>query len=422
MASGRLIDYLGAGVLASRPADPGAFTGTLALYWATDVNIVYGWDGAAWDVLATGASIDALEPSGGWSDGAMLQYDAGVSAWVEIPPGVPGQVLTQQSGQVADWDDAAAGGVTSVNGQTGAVELRLEDLTDVLSGTGAPDDGDVLKYSAADDVWRAEPESGGGAVDSVNGQTGVVSLSLEDLDDVLTGTGTPATGDVLTWSGASWTAEPPSGGGVSSVNGQSGAVALSLEDLDDVLVNTGAPDTGDVLTWSGAGWVATPPSGGSSQFIGVFTPMTSQPPTSNFGTLDTRNAVALLDHDATTSEGNFWIWIVPDGVLTTGGLSVDIYVACTSATSGNLGYGVQIAKLTGVDLDTFTYDTATVGTLAVSGTSGVPIKITVAIAAADIDGIQAGDLFALRIYRDTSVGGNATGDAEFVAAKAIGVA
>jgi hypothetical protein len=206
MASGRLIDYLGAGLLASRPAAPDAFTGTLALYWATDENVVYGWDGANWQVLASGESIDALEPSGGWSDGALLQYDAGVGAWVEIPPGVPGQVLTQQSGQVADWDDPT-GGVTSVNGQTGAVSLSLEDLDDVMTGTGAPEVGDVLTWSGTE--WVASPNPGGGAVSSVNGQTGAVSLSLEDLDDVLVNTGVPATGDVLTWSGDGWVATPP---------------------------------------------------------------------------------------------------------------------------------------------------------------------------------------------------------------------
>jgi len=46
MASGRLIDYLGHGLIADRPATPDLHTGTLGLYWATDEDKLYSWDGA----------------------------------------------------------------------------------------------------------------------------------------------------------------------------------------------------------------------------------------------------------------------------------------------------------------------------------------------------------------------------------------
>lgn len=46
---------------------------------------------------------------------------------------------------------------------------------------------------------------GGGAVDSVNGQTGAVSLDLGDLGDVDTTTDPPDTADVLSWDGVMWT-------------------------------------------------------------------------------------------------------------------------------------------------------------------------------------------------------------------------
>lgn len=60
------------------------------------------------------------------------------------------------------------------------------------------------------------------------------------------------------------------GGAVSSVNGQTGSVLLALDDLDDV--NASAPSDGQVLTWdSGAGeWVAETPTGG-----GMTNPMTT---------------------------------------------------------------------------------------------------------------------------------------------------
>jgi hypothetical protein len=50
MASGRLIDYMGVGLRSARPAAPDLHTDTLGLYWATDEDVLYGWDGAAWAV------------------------------------------------------------------------------------------------------------------------------------------------------------------------------------------------------------------------------------------------------------------------------------------------------------------------------------------------------------------------------------
>jgi hypothetical protein len=43
-------------------------------------------------------------------------------------------------------------------------------------------------------------------------------------------------------------------GGVSSVNGQTGVVILALDDLSDV--NAGSPTSGQVLQWNGTEWVA----------------------------------------------------------------------------------------------------------------------------------------------------------------------
>lgn len=51
MASGRLIDYLGEGLFSARPVTPNLAAGALGLYYATDTNVLYGWDGSAWDVV-----------------------------------------------------------------------------------------------------------------------------------------------------------------------------------------------------------------------------------------------------------------------------------------------------------------------------------------------------------------------------------
>jgi YVTN family beta-propeller protein len=67
---------------------------------------------------------------------------------------------------------------------------------------------------SADRSWTI---SGGGAVDSVNGQTGVVVLELNDIDDV--NAPSPTVGQVLQWNGTEWVAATISGSGtVTSVN------------------------------------------------------------------------------------------------------------------------------------------------------------------------------------------------------------
>ncbi len=177
--TGRLIDFLGVGIAADRPVTINTLPGALALYFATDSGELSGWDGSTWTLVAT----------------------------------------------------AGGAAVTSVNGRTGAVTLNLGDLADVVLSSGSPDAGALLYWDAYLDAWV---ELGPGAEGTV----------LEIVG------GTPA------WS------TPPSAP-VSSVNGQTGVVSLGLSDLDDVMTGTGSPDVGDILVWNGSEWAATPDSTGN---------------------------------------------------------------------------------------------------------------------------------------------------------------
>ena len=110
---------------------------------------------------------------------------------------------------------------------------------------------------------------GGGAVDSVNGQTGTVVLDLDDLTDVDTTTDPPDADDVLAWDGTLWTP-------AALTAADTGAIPASLIDAKgDLLVGTandtaarlGVGSNGQVLTadstqtagvkWAAAG-VSTP--------------------------------------------------------------------------------------------------------------------------------------------------------------------
>ena len=110
---------------------------------------------------------------------------------------------------------------------------------------------------------------GGGAVDSVNGQTGTVVLDLDDLTDVDTTTDPPDADDVLAWDGTLWTP-------AALTAADTGAIPASLIDAKgDVIVGTAADTAarlgvgadGQVLTAdstqaSGVKWAAAAGGGG----------------------------------------------------------------------------------------------------------------------------------------------------------------
>lgn len=48
MASGRLADYIGRGVIADRPATPTLHAEAFGMYYATDTDELSIWDGTAW--------------------------------------------------------------------------------------------------------------------------------------------------------------------------------------------------------------------------------------------------------------------------------------------------------------------------------------------------------------------------------------
>ena len=70
--------------------------------------------------------------------------------------------------------------------------LHIIDVADPAGGTAG----------TSKKIQVSNLPGGGGAVDSVNGQTGVVSLGVQDLDDVAGGA--PSTGDVISYTAGTW--------------------------------------------------------------------------------------------------------------------------------------------------------------------------------------------------------------------------
>jgi len=155
-------------------------------------------------------------------------------------------------------------------------------------------------------------------------------------------------------------------------------------------------------------------AGSGTKTYAVFSALSNQPPAANYATFDTRNSIAVLDFDDSTEEAAVFVGVIPEAASLGSGLKVRLHWMATSATSGNVRWGVQFERMN-TDEDADSFDTATEAHTATNGTSGI-VTVT-EITATTIDGVTAGDAFRLKVYRDVSDTTNdtMTGDAELVA-------
>ena len=169
-------------------------------YSAVDVN-AYGFVTGGKQIVEVGAEGQA-QPSASLADGGLFfkQEEGGYTLCY-----FSGGELEPISGLAGG--SGGGGAVTSVNGQTGAVTIGKYDL-----GLAA-----VAISGSYNDL---EDKPAAGAVTSVNGQTGAVTIGKYDL-------GLAAV--ALSGSYNDLVNVPPTG--VSSVNGQKGAVTLGKGDL-----------------------------------------------------------------------------------------------------------------------------------------------------------------------------------------------
>jgi len=122
------------------------------------------------------------------------------------------------AGDLTDWQEllTPTDAVISVNGKTGAITLSTDD---VAEGSTNLYYTDARASSAAD--------------------TRIAASSINLLADVNTAGAT--SDDYLKWNGTNWVPASP--------------VALSIDNLSDVDTTTAAPATGNTLKWNGTAWV-----------------------------------------------------------------------------------------------------------------------------------------------------------------------
>lgn len=152
----------------------------------------------------------------------------------------------------------------------------------------------------------------------------------------------------------------------------------------------------------------------SGDTLWIFTPLHNEPPASNYATLDTRNQHPVLDFDAATNESAVFSTVMPRH-YDSGGVTVYIHYAMSTATSGDVDWDVAFERIgdqqQDIDSDGFAAVNS-VDNTTVPGTSGnVDIVNVTFTDGADMDSVAVGEGFRIKITRD-AVSDTASGDAE----------
>jgi hypothetical protein len=155
----------------------------------------------------------------------------------------------------------------------------------------------------------------------------------------------------------------------------------------------------------------------SGNTLVVFRPVDNEPPASNYATFDIRNGHPTLDFDDTVQEAAVFTSVLPRHYAS-GGITVYLHWAATSATTGTVGWDVAFERVGDgqQDIDADGFATAQTVTAATAPATSGNVKITnVAFPdGANIDSLAVGESFRLRVRRDVA-NDTAVGDAELVA-------
>mgnify|MGYP001590846470 FL=1 len=177
-------------------------------------------------------------------NGQVLMYEINDGTWDNVSRSFANDITVQAL-------PAAGGGQLSYDGIS-VLRFSPADLSPYLTSVGINDltgvdtggavSGSILEYDGSDWVVGSIPSA---PVASVNGETGVVIITLDDVEGVVVPS--PGTGDVLTFNGVSWVNQALPGGG-------DALVANGIDQFVDVAYNGGTPTSGQMLEWVGATW------------------------------------------------------------------------------------------------------------------------------------------------------------------------
>jgi hypothetical protein len=151
----------------------------------------------------------------------------------------------------------------------------------------------------------------------------------------------------------------------------------------------------------------------SGDLLADFGPQSNEPPATVAALPNTRNAIPLLDFDASTAWSAVFGAFLPNNYAA-GGINVTIVWMAASATSGNVVWlaAIERDEAGGTDADADSFATAQTATGAANAASGVRTYTTIALSNAQIDGLLKNEKYRLKITRDATNGSDTmTGNA-----------
>lgn|SRR3990167_2069153 len=155
----------------------------------------------------------------------------------------------------------------------------------------------------------------------------------------------------------------------------------------------------------------------SEDTLAVITPLSNEPGTAAFATLDTRNSHTVLDFDDTTAENAIFKGIMPNNYAG-GGVTVIPHVATTSGTAGTVVMCAAFESVgTALDIDADSFAGTLNGTIVVPATTGLLGTIGIGFSdGAAMDSLAVGQSFRLKVGRlPADAEDSLVGDAELYA-------
>lgn len=226
-----LVDETSAQTLENKEVDGSSTGNNTVLTVADNVEVTPAGN------LASTNTQDALEELQGDINGLDSRLDTAEANIIDL-----------QTDKENKSEKGAANGYAPLDGSSLIPSIHLpsyvDDVLEYANFAAFPVTGETGKIYidlATNKQWRwtgtIYADITGGDVDSVNGQTGVVVLDLDDINDVVAPA--PSNGDVLTFNGTNWVNQP-----VGS--------SLDLTDLSDV--DTAGALSNQYLKYDGAEW------------------------------------------------------------------------------------------------------------------------------------------------------------------------